>query len=95
MIEESPIIFYQTLCIFVLSITILVIGVILFYFKPKLRRIIGSVMFTLGILELLIYSTISYSGSAVTFLFNVLTILLGFVFVLFSIEKVAKSKFWS
>ncbi len=96
-LPASPLVCYQTiflLCLVVLSIIILVIGVFLFYFKPKRRRITGSVLIAVGILELPIYSIIKISGNG-PFLFGGLTILFGLVVVLFSIEKIAKSQFWS
>lgn len=72
----------------VIPLTILVVGFILFYFKPKHRRIIGSVLIMLGVLDvstvLLRYPFIIVS---VAVFINFIIILLGFVFVFYSYSK--------
>ena len=72
----------------VIPLTILVVGLILFYFKPKHRRIIGSVLIMLGVLDvstvLLRYPFIIVS---VAVFINFIIILLGVVFVFYSYSK--------
>jgi hypothetical protein len=72
----------------VIPISILVVGFILFYFKPKHRRLIGSVLIMLGVLDM---STIllryPFSMVSLAVFIDFIIILLGFVFVFYSYSK--------
>ena len=72
----------------VIPLTILVVGFILFYFKPKRRRIIGCVLIVLGVVDmstvLLMYPFIIVSF---TVFIGFIIILLGIISLFYSSKK--------
>ncbi len=82
----SPTLLFMTILeLLAIPITILVVGFILFYFKPKSRRLIGIALIVLGILDLSIV-LVRYPFVLIgdTLFINMLTILLGIVSIFYS-----------
>ena len=74
-----------------MPIAIIVVGLVLFYLKPKHRRLIGSVLIVLGVLNMAI-AQLRYPFFVVGFTFYIdfMIILLGIVSLFYSIDRVSK-----
>jgi len=82
----SPTLLFLTVLEFlVIPVTIIVVGFILFCLKANHRRIIGSVLIVLGVLDMFIV-LLRYPFTMVRFtlLIDIITILLGIVSVFYS-----------
>jgi hypothetical protein len=89
----SPtLLFLSGLEFLVIPLTILVVGFIMFYFKPKHRRLIGSVLIVLGVLDMSVV-LLRYPFIIVSFavFIDFIIILLGGVSVFYSLDRASKN----
>ncbi len=82
----SPTLLFMTILeLLVIPIAILVVGFVLFYFKPRHRRLIGSALIVLGILDLsIVLIRYPFVMLGDTLFITMLTILLGIISIFYS-----------
>jgi hypothetical protein len=91
-ITDSPLVVFEFIAMFVIiPITILFIGAILFFYKPKHRLVIGASLIIFGIIELVYASVIPHFSTGLSYLIIVITIILGIVSVFYSLARVTKN----
>ncbi len=84
-IISPTLLFLTVLELLVIPVTTIVVGFILFYLKVNHRRIIGSVLIVLGVLDMFIV-LLRYPFTMVRFtlLIDIITMLLGIVSLFYS-----------
>lgn len=84
-IISPTLLFLTVLELLVIPVTIIVVGFMFFYLKANHRRIIGSVLIVLGVLDMFIV-LLRYPFTMVRFtlLIDIITMLLGIVSLFYS-----------
>jgi hypothetical protein len=91
-ITDSPLVVFEFITMFVIiPITILFVGAILFYYKPKHRMVIGASLIIFGIIELAYGSFVPHFSTGLSYLIIVITIILGIISVFYSLSRVTKN----
>ncbi len=92
-ITESPTLLFSIgFTLFVIPLIILAIGFMISYFKPKTRRLTGVSLVVIGALELVLFSIVyQYMIARLGYFSVAITLLVGFVFIFYSMERTSKS----